>query len=778
MRRLAAWCVGILLLVMLALPAVAQPIVELRSGDSAPIELGAPALIHVDPAASPDPQALAQPVFRPTTPALLAPGYSAAAFWLRITLHNAEDEPQVRVLALEPARMESVALFFRRLGESGWQYARAGTDQPFSARELPTRESAFVVRVAPGETRELLLRVASRGAVSLRPRLWTPTALLAASTRASLIHSVLFSLPAMIALLSAGLFLALRQPAFGLLAAYLLLALLYEAAMQGAAFALLWPSATDWAQRSLGVLGTGATIAQALTMRQVLGVRQRRPRVDRALLAVIALPLLTGLWCLWGDYRLATQWNNSALFVLIAMTILISAQGVKAGGPLGPAWFFAVLCQQVGVLQHYLSLQGVIPNTDLVESGALLGCVVGSVALVGAVLLQLDRERSRHAQTLEATVRRRTAELAAASARAHAGDAAKGRLLGYIGHDLRAPLASMVQLTRRLGQDREFEATRRAIEHSGLMLLETIDELQRFARSPEAEAAPEIVAAPLYLHGLLIEVVEQAQAMARSGGNELRLLRGAALPAVVELDAKRLRQVLFNLLSNAAKFTQQGQIVLEADASGGMLHLSVSDTGQGIAEADLPLVFEPFVRAAGQGRLPGLGLGLSIARQAVRAMGGDITVRSRPGAGSRFSVELPWQAADEDQVQWPLPQAEPGAELLGEGWLALVLDTCPTAREALAERLALASFDRILQVASLDEARALTAATSPTLLVVEPLTLSADAFAELRESVGPSLALLCCSARPDAPGDLAKPVSHADWWAGLQRGVSGRPVRS
>ena len=763
------------------LAAAAQSPLELRADGPGEIDLAPHAMLFADAAASPDPQALfarGAPVFHPATAASMTPGYSAAAFWLRIVVHNADDAPQGSVLVLEPARMESVALFWRDTGSADWQHARAGTDQPYAARAFPMRESAFAIRLAPGETREMLLRVASRGSVALRPSLWKPAALLADRIRANLVESLLLSLPLMLIVLGTGLFLALLRPIYGVLAAYLLVGVLWDVAMHGTAFEFLWPDATDWAQRSLGLLGGLATLLQALAVQQALDVRHRQPRLYRVQQAMFAASAAACLWCLWGDYRAATQGAGVCNAAQIALTLLIAVRAVRAGAPLARACLLVVICQQLGVVPGVLSLWGLVPNSQLIEETPMLGCTVGAAAMLGALLWQLRGERVRRTQQLEATVRERTAELVQAHALARAGDEAKGRLLGYIGHDLRAPLASMLLLTRRLGEDREFETTRRAIESGTLMLLETIDELQRFAHRPDADAALEILAAPLYLHGLLVDVAEQAQAMARSNGNRLALHRRAGLPAVIELDAKHLRQVLFNLLSNAAKFTHAGEIVLEAGVADGRLLLDVRDTGKGIAAEDLPLVFEPFVRAAGTGRLPGLGLGLSIAREAVRAMGGDITVWSRPATGSRFSVELPLRLAEEEQVQWPPPDADPDAHDLGAGWHALVLDACPTARDALAERLALAGFDAILQAATLDEAREPLEAARPHalpwLLVLEPLGLPEGAEHRLREWAGGQAAVLRCSACPAGPGDLAKPAPHADWWTALRRCVASR----
>jgi hypothetical protein len=141
-----AWC---------SLQAAALAPLELRADDPGEIRLAPHATLHADASASPDPQTLlarGSPDFRPATPAAMTPGYSASAFWLRAVVHNADDAPQLRILVLEPARMESVALFWRGAGRVDWQSSRAGTDQPYDARELPMRESAFAIRLAPGES--------------------------------------------------------------------------------------------------------------------------------------------------------------------------------------------------------------------------------------------------------------------------------------------------------------------------------------------------------------------------------------------------------------------------------------------------------------------------------------------------------------------------------------------------------------------------------------------------------------------------------------------------
>src|SRR6185436_10758333 len=107
----------------------------------------------------------------------------------------------------------------------------------------------------------------------------------------------------------------------------------------------------------------------------------------------------------------------------------------------------------------------------------------------------------------------------------------------------------------------------------------------------------------------------------------------ASLPPVAALDARRLRQVLLNLLSNAAKYGQSGEVVLGARVDGRQLVLSVTDEGPGLAPEELERIFDPFTRGRTVSAMPGLGLGLAIARQTMRAMGGELSGRSSPGQG-------------------------------------------------------------------------------------------------------------------------------------------------
>src|SRR5690606_35403215 len=139
-------------------------------------------------------------------------------------------------------------------------------------------------------------------------------------------------------------------------------------------------------------------------------------------------------------------------------------------------------------------------------------------------------------------------------------------------------------------------------------------------------------------------------------GNRFSLDIDPDLPPLALFDPKRLRQVLLNLLGNAAKCTRDGELRLSVrvtaqTAAAQTTEFVVEDSGSGIPEADIDRIFEPFERR--KTAREGYGLGLSIARQIVRAMGGDLAVSSRPGTGSRFAFAVTLPTAAEADVAAP-----------------------------------------------------------------------------------------------------------------------------
>ena len=236
---------------------------------------------------------------------------------------------------------------------------------------------------------------------------------------------------------------------------------------------------------------------------------------------------------------------------------------------------------------------------------------------------------------------------------ADAANRAKSVFVANVSHEIRTPfhgLLGMLSLIREGGlTPRQSDQLRTATE-SADHLLAILDDILDMSQleSGRITLAPR----PVDLRLLLREVEALMRPLAGARGLALHIDVGPSVPERALLDATRLKQVLFNLLSNAIKFSDHGVVLLELrlqdDADNpATLHFAVSDTGIGMDEATQDAVFSSFTHGerSRAGRA-GSGLGLEISRSLARLMGGDITMRSQPGQGSTFMLELPMQATD------------------------------------------------------------------------------------------------------------------------------------
>jgi len=224
----------------------------------------------------------------------------------------------------------------------------------------------------------------------------------------------------------------------------------------------------------------------------------------------------------------------------------------------------------------------------------------------------------------------------------------KSEFLANMSHELRTPLNSSLILAQLLAENKAGNLTAeqvqfaRTIETSGNDLLTLINDILDLAKieAGKLEIAPEQVAVGSLLAGF--ETTFRSMAEQRQLG--FSIVERPGTPASIETDPQRLRQIVSNLLSNAFKFTESGEVsLIVSPESYGRVGFAVCDTGIGIAPEQHEVIFEAFRQADGttHRKYGGTGLGLSISRDLAHLLGGDITVESRPGEGSTFTLRLP-----------------------------------------------------------------------------------------------------------------------------------------
>ncbi|MGD9836061.1 MAG: ATP-binding protein, partial [Piscinibacter sp.] len=383
-----------------------------------------------------------------------------------------------------------------------------------------------------------------------------------------------------------------------------------------------------WARLLPETLTTAAAlVAAGLIWRDAH--RRGRPTLGIRLLAWTAFVALSGGLLRQGDTQGPALWWLSALPLLLlqggllvdgaVMTALIVAEALFVGQLAAVLGVLPVDPEQLGAWRRDLAIAGALTVNALV--------LVMGIRWRRALLAQLDEARRR------------------------AEDAAqvKARFLANMSHEIRTPLHGIVGAAELLRGTRLDEGQRQVLSvlrRSSSALMSLVDDVLDFSK---LEAGRMRVASERFdLHDVIHDAAEVFSAQAEAKGVDLLSHCTADLPASAVGDAARLRQILHNLVGNAVKFTERGEVRVfaapERDADGSAwARIAVRDSGIGMPEVQVAGLFEAFSQAdlSTTRRFGGTGLGLAIARELATLLGGRIEVQSLPGQGSTFMLLVP-----------------------------------------------------------------------------------------------------------------------------------------
>jgi signal transduction histidine kinase/ligand-binding sensor domain-containing protein/CheY-like chemotaxis protein len=351
-----------------------------------------------------------------------------------------------------------------------------------------------------------------------------------------------------------------------------------------------------------------------------------------------------------------------------------------------------------------------------------------------------------HAQRLEQAVAVRTGQLQNAMR-------ARSMLLARISHDLRSPLAGIIDGVRRWRSGDKQRDYPGLIESSARQQLGLIDELLEFSRDELSDL--ELIEAPGYLHAFLQGVAEQAALLADKRRNRFISHLAEDLPALIKLDFRRLRQVLMNLIGNAAKFTDDGYILFSVTATPAelgkvQLHFVVEDSGIGIEPSEQERLSLPFARGSNATPYNGYGLGLAIVTQILERMSSRLNIDAAASGGSRFGFMLEVATAEEGELEADLHADEGAAsEIDGAGRAILVVDDHAQSRDLLCDLLDGFGFESV-SAATGEAALASLRERAIDLIVTDQIMPGMDGWALLRavRREHPALSVLLYSSMP------------------------------
>lgn len=287
---------------------------------------------------------------------------------------------------------------------------------------------------------------------------------------------------------------------------------------------------------------------------------------------------------------------------------------------------------------------------DSVEAGEdETGLLANTFNTMIGSIRERDARIARHLETLEDQVEERTHDLRIARDEAEAANAAKSDFLATMSHEIRTPMNGMLVMADMLSAADLSQRHRRyadIIARSGKSLLTIINDILDLSKIESGKL--DLETTPVELDALVADVASLFWERAREKRLEIATYIAPSVPARIVADPTRLNQVITNLVNNALKFTETGGVTISVDRGDSedpdqaALVIEVRDTGIGIPEDKIDHIFEAFSQAdqTTTRRFGGTGLGLTVCRRLVTAMGGEISVRSKVGEGSVFRVEL------------------------------------------------------------------------------------------------------------------------------------------
>lgn len=407
--------------------------------------------------------------------------------------------------------------------------------------------------------------------------------------------------------------------------------------------------------------------------------------------AVLATQALD--WAVFRRFRFRQDWQPDRLYVALCCATTVLSVAVYAamtaymwfyGGEVGRV-FAMVQCAggllHVSLHMHHarpILISAVAPHATYFlglpvftaiatqnwqELLIAIGCILYMSHLVVTV-----RQSSSTTGALQAA---RDAEQSARR-KAEVASAAKSDFLAVVSHEIRTPMnavisaANLLRRTRLDSQQREHVSM---LIDAGDVLMGLLNDVLDFSKIEAGKM--ELESADMVVRDRLSTIVRLWEPRALANGVRLKMRIAPDVPAAVRTDPLRVQQILFNLMSNAVKFTHEGEIRIEAGWADGHLSMAVRDTGCGIPADRLGQIFNSFEQAdvGTTRRYGGTGLGLAISRKLAELMGGSLSVQSVDGEGSTFTLSLPMTAVENAPAQ-PLRAVETSGSLAGRSILA------------------------------------------------------------------------------------------------------------
>jgi len=561
-------------------------------------------------------------------------GYRSDACWFKTRLRNTGDQALPLWLLVDYALLDEVDLYLIDDHATAWW--RMGDTLAFGARPVQIRTFTVPLTLQPRMNYELYLRVKTTSSMNVPVSISGRNAFIESYINTDWLIGAFYGVAIGLFFYHLVLWLGGGERASRFYVLHIGAATLYIATLQGVA-QRLWPISEPFPAPLPHLMGYLALMSGLLFARDYLQTRQWR-WLDRFVLLLVAIYLVVIAILLAAPPGTIDKLQGLMAIITIPALLGVGVYCWFKGRREARLFVLAWAVFLVMVMLLALNAYGVVSlPTALSVHGVQIGLVMQQVLLSFGLASRLTTLKREALQREEEMVR------------ARAESAAKSDFLAKMSHEIRTPMNAVLGLTDLMRGTRLDPTQRNYVEtiyNAGNSLLNVINDILDFSKITSGKI--ELVNETFDLEALLEDCVSIFHASAEQKGLHVVAKLHSSLPKWVRGDATRLRQVLLNLLGNAVKFTDHGEIRLSASATAPdrhgefLLHCDIRDEGIGIDPTQLSQLFQSFQQgdSSTSRKYGGTGLGLAITRQLVELMGGRVSATSMPGEGSVFSFSV------------------------------------------------------------------------------------------------------------------------------------------